>query len=507
MQSNDNGNSQSTNINNGNVNTPATDGSRPENNLPHEEPRVQPVEMQEATPQPATTVPQDVQQGAQEQPTTVYPTNSPVTTTTLPPQPSIEQPSQPAQPPATATQPSIEHSSQTVQPHATTSPQPQRSTEQSSQTTQAPVVATQLDVPQPQPNTELPSQTAQSSTTAIQPEQPLPPSRPFWCHQCRAEITPMMVPDPMCPNCHSEFVEEIVPENDPRTFIGAAQSTSELEEEAAHEPINLEDLFRLFQAAFTAPQQLAAQRQHAPAHTFTTGTQYTLSSSPSGTTITRHIVSPVGGGAHNPNQNQGLGPEWRSPPSFLAGLLNRFGIEVHYSTDPNALGALGGPGPGAMFPIVGNPGDYVFGQRGLDDIISQMMELQNRQHGPVGATEDVINNIPKHELTDAELEAKAECAVCKDEFTKEDHLLQLPCKHIFHEDCIKPWLKVSGTCPTCRFSLVRGYNDGNHDSQDHGSSRNATNSGNTSTALPGAFPTPSNTGTSGNSLPHPEPLD
>ena len=60
-------------------------------------------------------------------------------------------------------------------------------------------------------------------------------------------------------------------------------------------------------------------------------------------------------------------------------LLNRLGIEIHYTTDPAALsGGFGGPmGFGGGFPpMVGNPGDYAWGQRGLDDIITQMMELQ-----------------------------------------------------------------------------------------------------------------------------------
>ncbi|KAF9302641.1 hypothetical protein BGZ74_005050 [Mortierella antarctica] len=55
-------------------------------------------------------------------------------------------------------------------------------------------------------------------------------------------------------------------------------------------------------------------------------------------------------------------------------LLNQFGIEVHYTTDPSALAGFGGMGRG--FNLAGNPGDYVFGQNGIDDIISQMMELQ-----------------------------------------------------------------------------------------------------------------------------------
>ena len=52
-----------------------------------------------------------------------------------------------------------------------------------------------------------------------------------------------------------------------------------------------------------------------------------------------------------------------------------------------------------------------------------------------------------------------DCAVCKESFklNPEDPdelvVVTLPCKHPFHEGCILPWLKSSGTCPVCRFAL------------------------------------------------------
>ena len=37
---------------------------------------------------------------------------------------------------------------------------------------------------------------------------------------------------------------------------------------------------------------------------------------------------------------------------------------------------------------------------------------------------------------------------------KDGLLLRIPCNHIFHGNCIKPWLERSGTCPVCRYQLV-----------------------------------------------------
>ena len=34
-----------------------------------------------------------------------------------------------------------------------------------------------------------------------------------------------------------------------------------------------------------------------------------------------------------------------------------------------------------------------------------------------------------------------DCAVCKEEFKIDEELNQIPCKHVFHTDCVMPWLK------------------------------------------------------------------
>ncbi|XP_074157229.1 E3 ubiquitin-protein ligase DZIP3 isoform X2 [Sminthopsis crassicaudata] len=45
------------------------------------------------------------------------------------------------------------------------------------------------------------------------------------------------------------------------------------------------------------------------------------------------------------------------------------------------------------------------------------------------------------------------CVICHDNLTLEN-LSVLACAHKFHSQCIKPWLKQQGTCPTCRLYVV-----------------------------------------------------
>ncbi|XP_010427777.1 PREDICTED: RING-H2 finger protein ATL5-like isoform X1 [Camelina sativa] len=47
------------------------------------------------------------------------------------------------------------------------------------------------------------------------------------------------------------------------------------------------------------------------------------------------------------------------------------------------------------------------------------------------------------------------CSVCLEDFEPKETVMLTPCKHMFHEECIVPWLKSKGQCPVCRFVILK----------------------------------------------------
>lgn len=47
------------------------------------------------------------------------------------------------------------------------------------------------------------------------------------------------------------------------------------------------------------------------------------------------------------------------------------------------------------------------------------------------------------------------CLICLHSYENGDFLRKLPCNHMFHRECIDPWLLTKDMCPNCRQSIIR----------------------------------------------------
>ncbi|EPS59848.1 hypothetical protein M569_14957, partial [Genlisea aurea] len=96
-------------------------------------------------------------------------------------------------------------------------------------------------------------------------------------------------------------------------------------------------------------------------------------------------------------------------------------------------------------------GDFFLGHHGLQQLIEQLSI--NDRRGPPPAPRSAIDAMPTIRITQKHIGTDAHCPVCQDKFELGSKARQMPCDHIYHSDCIVPWLVEHNSCPVCRVEL------------------------------------------------------
>ncbi|KAL6518625.1 hypothetical protein OROGR_019127 [Orobanche gracilis] len=110
-------------------------------------------------------------------------------------------------------------------------------------------------------------------------------------------------------------------------------------------------------------------------------------------------------------------------------------------------------GGGVDFGFPANLGDYFVGP-GLEQLIQQLAENDPNRYGTPPASKSAVERLPDIKITGEILASDlSQCAVCTDTFALDGEAKQMPCKHIYHKDCILPWLELHNSCPICRYEL------------------------------------------------------
>lgn len=115
--------------------------------------------------------------------------------------------------------------------------------------------------------------------------------------------------------------------------------------------------------------------------------------------------------------------------------------------------------PGVDGPFVGNGlgtrhtniGDSFPGPS-LEQLFEQLL-ISTDRHGPPPASRSAIDAMPVVRINNRHLRGESHCAVCREKFELGTEVREMPCKHLYHSDCIVPWLVRHNSCPVCRKEL------------------------------------------------------
>ncbi|KAK8594114.1 hypothetical protein V6N13_125924 [Hibiscus sabdariffa] len=187
-----------------------------------------------------------------------------------------------------------------------------------------------------------------------------------------------------------------------------------------------------------------------------------------------------------PEHNAALGP------------LLIFGGQIPFRlSGAGGIEALFNGAPGIGFAR-GNAGDYFIGP-GLEELFEQLSA--NDRRGPPPASQSSIDAMPTVKITRRHLHSDLQCPVCKDKFELGSEARQMPCNHMYHSDCIIPWLEQHNSCPVCRQELPAQGSSSSR-GQRSSSQSGTTSSGRESRRNPWSYIWPFRSSNSGSSSSH-----
>ncbi|KAA8539481.1 hypothetical protein F0562_026173 [Nyssa sinensis] len=113
-----------------------------------------------------------------------------------------------------------------------------------------------------------------------------------------------------------------------------------------------------------------------------------------------------------------------------------------------------GEGSG-LRPLPASMSEFLLGS-GFDRLLDQLAQIEVNGIGRIDhppASKAAIESMPTIEIVESHIATESHCAVCKEPFDLGAEAREMPCKHIYHSDCILPWLSLRNSCPVCRHEL------------------------------------------------------
>lgn len=160
---------------------------------------------------------------------------------------------------------------------------------------------------------------------------------------------------------------------------------------------------------------------------------------------------------HNQEQPQGQAPQASRPEilffhydPFVTSLVEQIWVALDSRYNNNRV-----------------TGDIGITREAYDRLVAELVErsMAGAPRGPPPASQSALQKLESciRELDDKTFLALSgsgeeggrdlQCAICVDGMIKGDKVVELPCHHIFHGECVLQWLRAHNTCPLCRRSV------------------------------------------------------
>ncbi|RLN00742.1 E3 ubiquitin-protein ligase RING1 [Panicum miliaceum] len=114
-----------------------------------------------------------------------------------------------------------------------------------------------------------------------------------------------------------------------------------------------------------------------------------------------------------------------------------------------------GAGSG-LRPLPESMSDFLMGS-GFERLLDQLAQIEAgglaRARDNPPASKAAVESMPVVAVDADRVAAESYCAVCKEPFELGAEAREMPCSHIYHADCILPWLALSNSCPVCRHEM------------------------------------------------------
>ncbi|CAM8915658.1 unnamed protein product [Rhodiola kirilowii] len=85
----------------------------------------------------------------------------------------------------------------------------------------------------------------------------------------------------------------------------------------------------------------------------------------------------------------------------------------------------------------------------LEEAVTESLDEYKPQMVPASEAL-IIASLEKVQVSDVECETLS-CIICMNE--DEVGISRMPCTHVFHTECVENWLRISSSCPICRYAL------------------------------------------------------